>query len=550
MEEINLAENEKALHDMREKRKKSKKRKKFIIPLVIVGVIIVIILGVIIAGAVSKKPVTVNVVKPQIGDIEQTISVTGNVASNQVVTYYAPASVKVNTIAEEGSLVKKGDVLASFDEDDVAYAIAVASLQGDINDNNYKQALAQYNKTRSEYNEAKQKVTQYTDLVNAQQAEVDRMKNELTDTQYSNLEATVNKNKELSEVEVKLNSIASTVLAPIQKEMQKLDPENPEDKAALEGLTEQYDKLCEESGYNELSKKASDIRKSLNELDAASRSIGATSGEQQKQVDAQRLLAEYEAELSKAKATVSQYEASSSSYDKNGIELNNELATLQANHQMEELDKVLDGLVADFDGVVTKTFISSGDTAVAGSGVVSIASFEDVYIKIGVTKNDLKKMKEGQKAKITILGNEYEGTIQSISKVVTVSDKGAAQITATITIDNPDDNIFLGIDAKAVISTAKSEGCLTLPVESVFADSEGEFVYVVENGIVVKKYVETGISSNRFIEILDGVTEEDLVMKSAVSNVSEGSLVNPVDQDAIMTAIGGGIIEETTSEIE
>lgn len=549
MEEINLAENEKALHEMRQKRKKSKKIKKIIIPIAIVAVILVLIIVVAVVGIImgSKVP-TVQVTSLKRGDIESTISVTGTVNSDRKITYYSPASAKVTKVATAGEMVKKGDILVEFDENDIAYQVAVATLQGNINENSYNQSLAQYNKSRSEYNAAKQKVTEYTELVNAQQAVVDKIKNEQTDASYSNLEAQVNKNKELNKVSGEMETIASTTLAPIMEQIQalsKLDENDP----LIAPLEEQYKKLCEETGYNDLAKKQAQLRNDLTELDAASRSIGATSKEQQNYLDQQRVLAEYQTELETAKALVKQYEASSTAYDKSGIELNKELADLQANHQMEELDKVLGGVVAEFDGVVTQTGISEGDTAIAGSGVVSIASVEDVYVLITVTKNDLKKIREGQKATIKIFDNEYEGTVSSVSRVASMSDKGTSQVTAMVRIDNPDDKIYLGIDAKTVITAANATDCLMLPVEAVFSDDEGDFVYAVEDGMVVKKYITVGISSSRYIEVSEGLNEDAVVMTSIDSNITEGMMVNAVNPNDIMSAIGGAVVEESSSEV-
>lgn len=547
MEEINLQENEKALHEMREKRQKSKKRKKIIIPLVIVGVIVlIVIIAVVVFAILGSKAPTVQVTGLSRGDIESTISITGIVDSDKKITYYAPASVKVTDIVKAGSLVKSGDVLVKFDEDDIAYQVAVATLQGNINENSYQQSLAQYNKSRSEYNAAKQKVTEYTDLVNAQQQVVDSMTGSVTDNKLSNYKEIYTRQNKISEIQAQMAPINAKI-EPYQEAL--VLAINSGDNAAKEEAEASIESIKKESGYYELEAEINKVQVEIQQLSGAGDMIGTGSEEAKKQREAQELLAEYRQELETAKAYIKQYEASSTSYEKSGLELNKELADLQANHQMEELDKVLNGVVAEFDGVVAQTGISAGDTAITGSGVVTVTSMEDLYVSITVAKNDIKRIKEGQKATIKILDNEYTGTVESVSRMATLSDRGSSQVTAMVRIDNPDDKIYLGIDAKTTIIAAKAENCLMLPVEAVFSDDEGDFVYVVEDSIVHKQYITVGISSSRFIEVVDGLSEDALVMSTAEAFIVDGMVVNAVNKDAIMSAIGGAVVEETSEEV-
>jgi len=64
-----------------------------------------------------------------------------------------------------------------------------------------------------------------------------------------------------------------------------------------------------------------------------------------------------------------------------------------------------------------------------------------------------------------------------------------------------------------------------VPVEAVNTDTTGNFVYVVENGIVVRKDVTTGISSTSFIEITGGLEEGEDVITTISTDLAEGAAV-------------------------
>ena len=73
-----------------------------------------------------------------------------------------------------------------------------------------------------------------------------------------------------------------------------------------------------------------------------------------------------------------------------------------------------------------------------------------------------------------------------------------------------------------MIYAQKSENALLVPVEAVNSDKNGDFVYVVENDIVVRKDVVTGVSSDTQIEIISGLKENDQVMTDISLNIEEG----------------------------
>ena len=120
--------------------------------------------------------------------------------------------------------------------------------------------------------------------------------------------------------------------------------------------------------------------------------------------------------------------------------------------------------------------------------------------------------------------------------MATASNKGYFQVGAEVEIDNPDENIIIGLDAKVEILTNSVEDVLMIPVGALNADKSGDFVYVIENGIAVRRDVVTGISSTEFIEVKEGLTESDKIILSALTGVIEEGM--PVtDMSAIMTDV-------------
>ena len=128
-----------------------------------------------------------------------------------------------------------------------------------------------------------------------------------------------------------------------------------------------------------------------------------------------------------------------------------------------------------------------------------------------------------------IAGKIYEGEVTSISHVATQNEKGASLISADIRIKNPDENIFLGVDAKVTIHAEEADNVVVLPSEVVNIGKEGSFCYVLENGVITKKDITTGISSDEYVEVLDGIKEGDEVIRD-LGFLEEGMQAEAADR--------------------
>ena len=82
--------------------------------------------------------------------------------------------------------------------------------------------------------------------------------------------------------------------------------------------------------------------------------------------------------------------------------------------------------------------------------------------------------------------------------------------------DNQDLKYRLGMDGDAVISLRKVENALTIPIESLHQENDQIYVFVKENNNtnMSKKYVKTGIETDAFVEILEGLSENDQIVIS------------------------------------
>ena len=513
-------------------KRKKQKRKKVVIRIIVIAVILVAVIAVAglvigIMAAKKAKGQMVNVTHAEDQEITQEVKLSGTVQSDNVQHFYSPTAIKVESVVEIGTFVKKGDPIVKFDKESYELALKQVELNDKITENNFQSNVASNNTVLSKLAQAQADVAKYQAEVDEKQAAVDNY----GDNDSMN----------------KLNKDVQTQIAMEQGNIAYCEAE-------IENLWVAY-KI--QIGYDSLSQgdaeqaeknfeQLADV-KALREKIAYSNTViknvsGMLSDKSESLAEAKQKLAEAQSKLETAKAQVESYKASAGNdYDRENLQLQGELNTLKSGSEYEELQKYKDGcLIAPFDGIVTASYVSEGmTTSLAGAEIIEFSSINDVSVAINISKKDIEKIKEGQDVKVTILDKDYEGEISRISRVA-ISGGGTTSVSAVIKIKNPDDDIYLGVEAKNVIVTAHKDSCLTLPSESINVDSDGFFVYTVNDmNMVEKKPVEVGVSSEDRTEILEGITSDDKVVTYVTSVVKEGAIVVPIEGDDLTSAMGG-----------
>ena len=480
--------------------RRRKKRLKIIIPVVLV---LAALIGV--KAFSSDAPAAIPVYTDQVstGDIDTVLSVSGKVIAEESVTFFAPASAKVEGIeVSKGDVVKAGDVLLCFDEDAVAYAKQQTELAEKISSADYNSNVQYNNEQRTKLAQAEAEIAECEAWIDNYEKYIDDLTNGITDVTAL----------KKSDLYAKKYSI--------EKEMNNYD-------LAMQFPTEETD-------VEMLARKKMEKQMELNQLNDE---LGLLSdyktdyGWEDLLTQAKKDLADYEARLSEAKSVKAGAESAVVNGNKlAGYELNKTKSQLESADSEKKYEAALNGVVAGFNGVISDLNVVEGASVQEGAQLMVLESIDDVCVEFQASKYALETLALGQPAEITISGKDYTGTVSKINHVAEANSSGTPMVAVRVHIDNSDENIFLGIDAKLKILTASEKGVLQVPVEAVNVDSQGQFCYVIDNGILTKRYVTTGISSESFIQIIDGINEDQEIVTTSVYGIGldEGMLVTAV----------------------
>ncbi|MCI8333605.1 MAG: efflux RND transporter periplasmic adaptor subunit [Lachnospiraceae bacterium] len=519
------------------KEQKKKRRRR-----VVIGSVAVVIVGFNIGSRLFAPEVlpAVNVVEASVGTVEQTIEGSGTVKSEEVKTYFSPVTAKVESFdLQVGDTVTAGDTLLTYDGAELDELYRQAELTGSAANLGYQDAITRDNENVSEYNRSSADLNVIEQQLDAEKNEYEHVQDRITEytekqanssielnnrqialeTAQIELKAAQERQKELPEELKEQNDklTASPGDAAIQAEIEKLKAEQAALPATIAAATKKRDeaqkKIQEEQDYlNEINEKLNGYR---DRLEKSSENL-------------EKLQTNKAKEESIKSSTESSRLTSAARQE---LAANNNLSTLNAQMTKDDINAGKAGIQAEFSGVVTEVGVVPGGPAAQGSSLFTVASNENVIVDMSVTRFDLEKLEVGQSAEITLAGNTYTGTVSKLSRLAANNEKGTPVVSAQIHIDNPDDKIYLGLEAKVKISGRKAEDVIAVPVEAVNTSKEGSFCYIVdENGMIARKDVETGLSSATMIEIKSGLSFGDKVVRNTGSVLEEGMRVTAVEE--------------------
>lgn len=528
--------------------KKGITKSKNMIMLITIGVIVLAIGLIALVGSMNSKgkdaAPSVEVVSVGTGNVTQEVDATGNVESEQKKTFYSPVNGTIQTMtAEAGDSVDAGKSIIGFNLEDLEAENQEAQLTAKSGELDIKDAQEQASTAANKVAEAQAAIPGLESQIEEKQNQINSLRQQIADAQ-TNAQNDAQAQIEQAQAEAKAEADAAydAAVAAADQEYQKaLDEYNNVTKkdydqklsdlktkidsgTAAESELEDYRYLLNNPPAEPVKKEVNQADYSVS-TDGLSGTVTADTSDLQAQMEtASSDLAQLQSDLASKKAIAENDTAGLTDAAREKMAITSNLSELKSKNLQELLEEGRKGIQAEFKGVISDAKVTQGATVTQGMELFTLQSTQDVCVEANVSKYDFDKVKEGQKAEITLGDKKYKGTVDKVSKIAIPNEKGTPLIGVSVHIDNPDDDIFIGVEAKVTIQASEAKNVPVLPVEVVNIGKEGSFCYVVNKGKIEKKDIETGVTSDSMVEVKSGLKKGDQVIKD-MGNYSEGDSV-------------------------
>ncbi|MGN0335411.1 MAG: efflux RND transporter periplasmic adaptor subunit [Lachnospiraceae bacterium] len=241
-----------------------------------------------------------------------------------------------------------------------------------------------------------------------------------------------------------------------------------------------------------------------------------------------------EDELAKAKKNTTASTNETSIYDAQISEAEKEVTSAKSQLELYQIQ-------APIAGTVEAVLLSDGSMADTESKAFVISNKSNMEVTFSVAEAAAKVLKSGDQVEVEKDGGLYEATITQVG-IMADEETNLFEVKASL---GSVSDFSTGTSVKVYAHTRKATGVLKVPYDALYFKGGKAYVYCAEDGTASKREVQIGLMNDTEVEILEGLTSDDIVISTWSSQLKDGARV---ELSFVRETWADGIVEETEEE--
>jgi HlyD family secretion protein len=179
------------------------------------------------------------------------------------------------------------------------------------------------------------------------------------------------------------------------------------------------------------------------------------------------------------------------------------------------------------DGVVTDRSLFAGETAAAGTPLLTVMDTSALIAKLHIAQLQAQQLTVGAPATITVPGVATPVPAK-VSLISPALDPGSTTVEVWLRVENPKATLKPGTFVHAAITGRTAKNALTIPSEAVQTGTDGSsksVMVIAADGTAHKKAITLGLQNAEDVQVLTGLTATDMVITTGGYGLDEGTKV-------------------------
>jgi RND family efflux transporter MFP subunit len=191
------------------------------------------------------------------------------------------------------------------------------------------------------------------------------------------------------------------------------------------------------------------------------------------------------------------------------IERDRNLKSLEETAKKLEVEMKNAEVRSPIDGILTNVQTIDGELVSDGNELFTVSS-RKTYVRGEVNEEDVGEVKPGMKAKVQLYAYRTRSFTGRVTSIQPAADPTTQRYTVALEMENPPDNMMVGMTGEMNIITGEHENALLAPTRALLVDQ----ALVVNGGIVQRRTVNVGFRTLDFSEALSGLADGDRLIVS------------------------------------
>ena len=226
--------------------------------------------------------------------------------------------------------------------------------------------------------------------------------------------------------------------------------------------------------------------------------------------------------------------------------IGSEITFLQAKSQYEAAQKGVNQLNqqvaktsvrAPFSGTIDDVITEQGSVVAPGqTQLMRLVNLNDMYIQTDVPESYISSISNGKDVEVDfpVLGKSMNAKIRQTGNFINPANR---TFKVEVAVPNKDKTIKPNLTARLKINDYTSEKAILIPQSIISENADGEqYIYVLtdktgEKATAKQVIIKTGKTQGDVIEVLDGLQNNDEIIKEGARSVKDGQIVKIISQN-------------------
>jgi HlyD family secretion protein len=183
-------------------------------------------------------------------------------------------------------------------------------------------------------------------------------------------------------------------------------------------------------------------------------------------------------------------------------------------------------LKSPINGVVTDRSLFAGETAPAGTPLITIMDTSALLAKVHLAQRVAQRLSLGDEASITIPGIE-KPIPAKVTLISPALDPGSTTVEVWLRVDNKKGTLKVGTPVHVTVTGRTVQDALKIPSAALLTAQDGSksVMVVGADGASHRKPVQVGIQDSEDVQILSGLSPSDMVVTGGAYGLEDGTKV-------------------------
>ncbi|MCL2295270.1 MAG: efflux RND transporter periplasmic adaptor subunit [Spirochaetes bacterium] len=181
---------------------------------------------------------------------------------------------------------------------------------------------------------------------------------------------------------------------------------------------------------------------------------------------------------------------------------------------------------APISGVITRLSVRPAENVSPGDHLFTVTNYNSLVGRVWVRERDIARVREGLSAKATWEGNTITGRVTQVDRSLNPSRQAFG---AFVEFNNREHKFLSGITADISILVHENNSAIVVDRKHILGNSGENYVFIAGiDNTPVKRYVKTGLQYGGRVEIIQGLSEGDVLITEGSRFITETSRVRIV----------------------